>query len=31
MIGNSVNRDVAKALVAANCNEPVEERERAAA
>lgn len=31
MIGNSVNRDVAKALVAANCNEPIEEQEREAA
>lgn len=31
MIGNSVNRDVAEALVAANCNEPTEEREQVAA
>lgn len=31
MVGNSVNRDVAKALVAANCNAPAESREAVAA
>lgn len=31
MIGNSVNRQVARALVAANCNEPAAMEERAAA